>query len=31
MIEGHAIAGERPKADAFARLGEIRDGLIVTA
>jgi len=31
MIEGHAIAGERPKGDAFGRLGEIHDSVIVTA
>ncbi len=31
MVEGHAIAGERPKSDAFSFAGETRRSLVVTA
>jgi phosphate transport system protein len=31
MVEGHAIAGERPKSDAFSYAGEPRSSLVVTA
>jgi phosphate transport system protein len=31
MVEGHAIAGERPKGDPFAFAGEARGSLVVTA
>ncbi len=31
MVEGHTIAGERPKSDAFSYAGQARSSLVVTA